>query len=71
MGCCNFHNNKHLLLVSRDGEWVEGGEFPLSLVSYATIPKAKRGGTLDTTKYCYLDAIHMDIAFGGSNMSLS
>jgi hypothetical protein len=31
---------------------------------YATIPKAKQGGTLDRSKYCYLNAIHMDIAFG-------
>ncbi len=31
---------------------------------FATIPKAKRGGPLDRTKYKYLDAVHMDIAFG-------
>jgi hypothetical protein len=64
IGCWKFCNYKHLILVSRDGEWVDGSEFPLSLGSYATIPKAKQGGTLDQTKYCYLDAIHMDIAFG-------
>jgi hypothetical protein len=47
MGCCKFCNYKHLLLVSQDGEWVEGGEFPWSLGSYATIPNAKQGGPLD------------------------
>ena len=64
MGCCKFRNYKHLLQVSRDGELVDGGEFAPSLGSYATIPKAKRGGLLDKTKYKYLDAVHMDIAFG-------
>ena len=62
--CRKFRNYKHLLQVSRDGEWVDGGEFPPSLGSYVTIPKAKRGGLLDKTKYKYLDAVHMDIAFG-------
>jgi hypothetical protein len=32
MGCCKFWNYKHILQVSRDGEWVDGGEFPLSWV---------------------------------------
>jgi hypothetical protein len=43
---------------------VDGGEFPPSFRSYATIPKSKRGGPFDRTKYRYLDAVHMDIAFG-------
>jgi hypothetical protein len=64
MGCRKFRNYKQLLQVSLDGEWVDGGEFPPSLGSYATIPKATRGGALDRTRYKYLDAVHMDIAFG-------
>ena len=64
MGCRKFKNYKHLLQVSRDGEWVDGGEFPPSLGSYATIPKSHRGGALDKHRYKYLDAVHMDIAFG-------
>ena len=36
----------------------------MSLGSFATIPKAKRGAPLDRTSYHYLDAVHMDIAFG-------
>ncbi len=36
----------------------------MSLGSYATVPKAKRGTSLDCTSYRFLDAIHMDIAFG-------
>jgi hypothetical protein len=64
MGCCKFRNYKHLILVSRDGEWLDGGEFSPSLGSYATICKANSGGPLDWTKYKYLDAVHMDIAFG-------
>ncbi len=64
MGCHKFCNYKTLLQVSRDGEWIDGSEFPLSLGSFATIPKAKRGVSLNKTKYFYLDAVHMHIAFG-------
>jgi hypothetical protein len=64
MGCCKFRNYKHLLQVSRGGEWVDGGELPPSLGSFMTIPKAKKGGALNRTKYRYLDAVHVDIAFG-------
>jgi len=64
MGCRKFHNYKHILDVSKDGAWMDGGEFPMSLGSYATIPKAKRGQPLDRTVYRYLDTVHMDIAFG-------
>ncbi len=64
MGCGKFQNFKHILEVSRDDEWMDGDEYPMSLGSYATIPKAKRGQFLDRTDYRYLDAVHMDIAFG-------
>jgi len=64
MGCRKVRNYKHLLQVSRDGEWVDGGEFPPSLGSFATIPKSHRGGPLDKHRYKYLDAVHMDLAFG-------
>jgi hypothetical protein len=64
MGCRKFLNYKHILDVSRHGEWVDGGEFPMSHRSYATVPKAKRGTSLDRTSYKFLDAVHMDIAFG-------
>ena len=64
MGCPKFRNYKHILQVSRGGEWVDGGEFPPSLGSFATIPKSNCSGPLDRTKYKYLDAVHMDIAFG-------
>jgi hypothetical protein len=64
MGSCKFCNYKTLLQVSCDGEWFDSGKFPPSLGSFATIPKAKRGVPLDKTKYFYLDAVHMVIAFG-------
>jgi hypothetical protein len=64
MGCRKFRNYKHLLQVSRDGEWIHGGKFPPSFGSYATIPKSHRGGAIDRTWYRFLDAVHMDIAFG-------
>ena len=64
MGCRKFKNYKTLLQVSRDGEWIDGGKFPPSLGSFATIPKAKRDKALNKHNYFYLDAVHMDIAFG-------
>ncbi len=62
MGCRKFRNYKQILHVSRDGEWVDGGEFHPSLGFFATIPKAKRGKLLDRSRYRYLDAVHMDIS---------
>jgi hypothetical protein len=64
MGCQKFQNYRYILQVSRDGEWVDGGKISPSLGSFATIPKAKHGQSLDCTRYLYLDAVHMDIAFG-------
>ena len=46
------------------GRRVDGGEFSPLIVLFATIPKAKRGGAIDKTKYNYLDAVHMDIVLG-------
>ncbi len=40
LGCRRFRNYKHILQTSLDGQWIDGGEFPLALGSYATIPKA-------------------------------
>jgi hypothetical protein len=53
-------NYKTLLQVSRDGEWIDGGEFPPLLGSFATIPKAKRGKALNKQNCLFLDAVHMD-----------
>ncbi len=50
--------------MSHDGQWVDGGEFPPSIGSFATIPKSNKGKPLDQTRYRYLDAVHVDIAFG-------
>ena len=64
MGCRRFRNYKHVLQTSLNGQWIDGGEFPLALVSYATIPKSNRGGEIDRSKSCFLDVVHIDIAFG-------
>ncbi len=64
LGCRRFRNYKHILQTSLDSKWIDGGEFPLALGSYATIPKAKQGGNIDQTKSYFLDVIHVDIAFG-------
>jgi hypothetical protein len=64
MGCSKFWNYTHLLQVSHDGEWMDGRKFPASLDSYATIRKSNSSGPIDRQKYNYLDAVHMDIAFG-------
>ncbi len=34
------------------------------LGSFTTVPKANKGKPLNRTKYLYLDAVHVDIAFG-------
>jgi hypothetical protein len=55
MGCRKFKNYKHLLLVSRDGQWVDSGEFPPSLGSFAAVPKGNKGKPIDRTLYLYLE----------------
>ena len=47
MGCRKFKDYKQLLRTTRDGRWVDAGEFPLSLGAYATIPKNCRGSAID------------------------
>jgi hypothetical protein len=41
-----------------------GGEFPLLLGTYTTIPKAPRGSAIDRKKSFFLDIVHVNIAFG-------
>ena len=43
---------------------MDTGEFPLSLGSYATIPKSRCGKSIDRRAYKYLDKVHVDIGFG-------
>jgi hypothetical protein len=64
LGCRHFRNYKNILQTSLDGQWIDGGEFPLVLGSYATIPKSNRGCAIDRSKSCFLGVVHMDIAFG-------
>jgi hypothetical protein len=63
-GCRRFRNYRHLIHTSRDGEFLDNGEFPLSLGAYTTIPKSPRGKPLDRTSSKYLNIVHVDIAFG-------
>jgi hypothetical protein len=64
MGCRKFKNYKHLLQVSRDGQWVNRGKFSPSLGSFATVPKSNKGKPLEWIRYWYLDTVHVNIAFG-------
>jgi len=63
-GCRRFRNYRHLIYTSKDGQFLDNGEFPLSLGAYTTIPKSPRGKPLDRTSSKYLDIVHVDIAFG-------
>jgi len=63
-GCRRFRNYRHLTQSSKDGSFVDNGEFPTSIGAYATIPKAARGKPIDQTPSKYLDIVHVDIAFG-------
>ncbi len=41
--CQCFWNYKHLVSVTKDGKYIDTGEFPVSLGAYTTIPKAPHG----------------------------
>jgi hypothetical protein len=63
-GCCCFCNYRHLVNTSKDGQFIDNGEFPASIGAYTTIPKAPRGKLIDRTPSKYLDIVHINIAFG-------
>jgi hypothetical protein len=63
-GCHRFRTYKHLIDSTKDGLFLDNGEFPISIGAYATIPKAPRGKPIDQTPSKYLDIVHIDIAFG-------
>jgi hypothetical protein len=62
--CCRFRNYRHLLVASKDGTFIDTGEFSVSIGTYATIPKASWGKPIDRTTVKFLDVVHIDIAFG-------
>ncbi len=64
LGCCWFRNYKHIIQTSLDSQWIDGGEFPVSLGVFTTIPKAPRSGAIDCKQSFYLDIVHVDNAFG-------
>jgi hypothetical protein len=57
-------NYWHLLSVSKDGTYINNGEFPTSIGAYMTLPKAPRGTAIDRTSTKYLEVVHLTIAFG-------
>jgi hypothetical protein len=63
-GCHHFRNYWHLVAASKDGTFINTGEFPVSIGTYATIPKAPRRKPIDRTPAKFLDAVHLDIVFG-------
>ena len=62
-GCRWFRNYRHLIQSSKDGTFIDSGEFPVSISSYTTIPKAARGKPIDRTLSKFLDIVHVNIAF--------
>jgi hypothetical protein len=63
-GCCRFCNYRHIIDATKDGHLLDTGEFPISLGSYMTIPKAPRGKPIDRMPSFYLNIVHVDVAFG-------
>jgi hypothetical protein len=63
-GCRWFRNYKHIIQTSLDGQWIDGGEFPVLLGAFMTILKAPQSGTIDRKQSFYLNNVHVDIAFG-------
>jgi hypothetical protein len=59
-----FQKLSHLVAASKDGTFINTGEFPVSIGTYATIPKASRGKPIDHTPAKFLDVVHLNIAFG-------
>jgi hypothetical protein len=64
LGCRRFRNYKHIIQTSLDGQWIDGGEFPVLLGVFTVIPKAHRGGAIDREQSFNLDIVHVNIAFG-------
>jgi hypothetical protein len=63
-GCRRFRNYQHIISMTKGGALLNTGEFPLSLGTYATIPKAPHGKAIDRHQAKYLDIVHVDISFG-------
>ena len=63
-GCPRFRNYRYLIHTSKDGQFLDNGEFPVSIGAYTTIPKAPRGKLITRTPSRYLNIVHIDIAFG-------
>jgi hypothetical protein len=62
--CHHFCNYQHIISSTKDGILLNIGEFPLSLGTYDTTPKAPRGKAIDQLPAKYLNIVHADIAFG-------
>jgi hypothetical protein len=63
-GCRRFRNYQHIISGTKDGTLLNTGEFPLSLGTYTTIPKAPRGKAVNCLISKYLNIVRVDIAFG-------
>ncbi len=64
LGVVIFCNYQHIIFTTKDGTLINTCKFPLSLGTYATIPKAPCGKAIDRLPAKYLDIDHIDIAFG-------
>ncbi len=62
MGCHCFGNYRHLLVISKDGTFLNNGEFPALIGAYVTIPKALCGKSIDQTSAKCLEVVHIDTA---------
>jgi hypothetical protein len=71
-GCHHFCNYRHLVHISKDGQFLDNGEFPVSIGAYATIPKAPQGKPLDRTSSKNLDIVHVGdcMSVGGFKYAL-
>jgi hypothetical protein len=55
---------KNLVAMTKNGGFLDTGEFLTSIGAYTSIPKAPRGKPIDRTPSKYLDVVHLDIVFG-------
>ena len=50
------------MATSKDGTFIDVGEFPVSIGAYTTLPKTSSGQPINSTTAKFLDVVHLDIA---------
>jgi hypothetical protein len=63
-GCRRFRIYKHIVVVTKNGRFLDTRKFLAFVGAYTTVPKAPHSKPIDRTPSKYIDVVHLDIAFG-------